>query len=90
MNIKYEYIVRVRALDMLANIMKADGVSIPPDFGFVRFKSPKLLNMRTYQANGLISSYIIIRNHKMEEVVEDWFGEAETIFEPLHRESDMK
>lgn len=86
MEIRYEYIVRVRALDVLAENMKADSVPIPLDFGFVRFRSPKLLNMTPYLENGLISSYIIIKKHKMEEVVEEWSEEAET---PLQRDRSV-
>lgn len=40
MDIRYEYTIRVKALDVFANIMKADNVPITLDFGFVRFNSP--------------------------------------------------
>jgi hypothetical protein len=74
--IEYDYIVRVKAVDLLVEVMKQEDVVIPQGFNLLSFKSPKLLNMRRYQETGLISSYIIIRTQKKEQVVEEGIEEA--------------
>lgn len=69
--VEYEYILEVGTLRDLALLMVREKIPVPRDFALVSFKAPRLLDMKEYQKKGLISSYIVIKTEKKEEVVDE-------------------
>lgn len=73
--VEYEYILELKALEDLAELMKRHEVPVPTDFAFVSFKSPKRLDLREYQKRGVISSYVVIKAENKQELVEEFVRE---------------
>lgn len=69
--VEYEYILEVGTLRDLTQLMVREKIPVPRDFALVSFKAQKLLDMKEYQKEGLISSYVIIKTEKKEEVVDE-------------------
>lgn len=69
--VDYEYIVEVKGLEALAQMMKKDKIPVPKDFTLVTFRSTKLVDMKSYKESGAVSSYVIIKSEKRERLVED-------------------
>lgn len=74
-SVEYEYILGLRALDTLTSAMKRDGVSVPESFNLVSFKSPRLVDMERYRESGVISSYVIIKSERRDQIVDEGMGE---------------
>lgn len=68
---EYRYIVHIRALETLTNLLRREGISIPEGSMHVSFPANTRLNMKALKDMGLIWSYSVIRVRKDEEIVEE-------------------
>jgi hypothetical protein len=69
---EYKYIVEIKAWEAFKNVMRREGIVVP-EGAHTSFTTGKRLDMKSYQENGLIWAYSIIRVRSTEEVIEEGF-----------------